>query len=373
MSQEPSKGWILHSQAQGRKFGPLTEEELRNYFRAGMVKSVDRLTAPGDFAMRSEAEVATMLGESAPVGPPPPEITEAPTPLPSMAAGVVKDPAAEERAARAMAAMNIDFAALAASSAPPKARAGWVLPVIAVIALVAMLFVGLGMLRRMGSTGTSKTTGTTTQAGAELVDAPGGGPGAGVGTRNAQLPDANAPPAEDGGEAAESPEDADFHARFQRANALQEAGDWNGLVAHAQAWSVAQPGRIEPQHFLGIAYSRLGNHQMAAEALTKVLQQDPTQDGARALLADTYLQAQRWTEAAAIYKQLVAATPTNSRVWNNYGAALNGMGQPAQAAAALETAVRLDPGFKQAWMNLGQTYQELGDGSKAAAAFANAK
>ena len=32
------QGWILHSHGQGRKFGPLSEDELRNYFRAGMEK-----------------------------------------------------------------------------------------------------------------------------------------------------------------------------------------------------------------------------------------------------------------------------------------------------------------------------------------------
>ena len=37
--EDPGKGWILHSG--GRKFGPLSEDELRGYFRAGMVKSVD--------------------------------------------------------------------------------------------------------------------------------------------------------------------------------------------------------------------------------------------------------------------------------------------------------------------------------------------
>jgi tetratricopeptide (TPR) repeat protein len=378
MSEEPSKGWILHSHAQGRKFGPLTEDELRNYFRAGMVKSVDRLTAPGDFAMRPAAEVAQQLGETAPVGPPPPEVTESPTPLPSMAAGVApaaasapaaRDPAAEERAARALAAMNIDFAALAKSGAPANKRAGWLLPAVAVIALVAMMFVGLGMLRKMSM----RPGGAAAASQEPIVDVdPALAPGGNMPPRNAQLPGAEPVPG-DAGEAGEGPAEAEFHARFQRANALQEAGDWSGLAEHARAWAAAQPDRIEPQHFLGIAYSRLGDHQQAAEALSKVLQRDPTQEGARMLLADTYLQSLRWSEAAAIYKQIVATQPENSRVWNNYGAALAGMGEQQQAQAALETAVRLDPTFKQAWANLGNLYNQMGDSARAQAALSRSK
>jgi cytochrome c-type biogenesis protein CcmH/NrfG len=56
-------------------------------------------------------------------------------------------------------------------------------------------------------------------------------------------------------------------------------------------------------------------------------------------------------------------------VWNNYGAALSGMGGSSRRAAALETAVRLDPAFKQAWMNLGNLYQQMGDQARATAAF----
>src|SRR5207342_2584997 len=108
MAEEASKGWILHSK--GRKFGPLTEDELRGYFRAGMVQSVDRLTAPGDFAMRAAGEVATMIGENPPPGPPPEPLDAPRTPAtaatpvaPTAAAGTLSDAEREARAARAMA------------------------------------------------------------------------------------------------------------------------------------------------------------------------------------------------------------------------------------------------------------------------------
>src|SRR5436190_19859213 len=122
-SEEASKGWILHSLAQGRSFGPLTEDELRQYFRAGMVKSVDRLTSPGETERRPAGEIARSIAENEPVGPPPPELEAKPAPaIPDapraqLAAGMAPDPASEERAARAAAALNIDMAAMMAGSA----------------------------------------------------------------------------------------------------------------------------------------------------------------------------------------------------------------------------------------------------------------
>jgi hypothetical protein len=99
MSTEPTgAGWILHSLAQGRRFGPLTEDELRNYFRAGMVKSVDRLSAPGDAALRPAAEVAALLDLPAPVGPPPPEL---PPPAPKLASAAAPATAIAASAAAA--------------------------------------------------------------------------------------------------------------------------------------------------------------------------------------------------------------------------------------------------------------------------------
>src|SRR5687767_7406714 len=53
-------GWTLHSGR--RSFGPLTEDELRAYFRAHMVKADDRIDAPGRDAPLSATEVAAMLG-----------------------------------------------------------------------------------------------------------------------------------------------------------------------------------------------------------------------------------------------------------------------------------------------------------------------
>jgi tetratricopeptide (TPR) repeat protein len=161
-----------------------------------------------------------------------------------------------------------------------------------------------------------------------------------------------------------------LEARIVKAQALQDARDWAGLAQFTRDWARQQPDRNEPFQYMGVAYSGLGDYKLAVEPLQKVFARDPDNAQARSLLADAYLQSQRWTEASAMYKQMVTVTPDDARLWNNYGAALNASGQQAQAVAALETAVRLDPGFKQAWTNLGQLYQSMGDATRASAALA---
>ena len=369
---ETDEGWILHSLAQGRKFGPLGEDELRNYFRAGMVKSVDRLSAPGDAALRPAAEVAQLLGVAVPPGPPPPELAPAPAPLPPPTAtaptaaaatanttGLRPEPDAETQAriARAMAAANLDFSVLAGSSKPAPKRS-WTLPMIAVFALIGMMLVALSMAQRLR--GPKPVDEAVEQTAPGRVDITHGVPAGSM---------AEAAPPVPPSESAE----AEFQAGFNQAERLAQAEQWPELVVHATSWARANPARVEPLRVLGMAYARSGDAAHAIETLESVLARNATDGEARRLLADAYLQAQRWPQAVSLYKELVAAEPQNARLWNNYGSALFQAGEKAQAEAALQTAVRIEPGFAAAWTNLGNLYQANGDGARAAAAFANAK
>lgn len=369
MSAESSSGgWILHSK--GRKFGPLTEDELRGYFRAGMVQSVDRLTAPDDSAMRAAGEVATMLGETPPAGPPPESLDAPPIVAPPIAAtGAPLDPAREERAAKALAAANIDFAALASAGSPRRGeRNPWLVPIVAVVVLVALLVIALNMLNRLKNAAPPPP-----QHGFEQVP-PVGAPVNDDGAAFGDSPRTASPrPVSAAGPVADASWDAKFEESRRKAEQLSQANDWAGLVAHSDAWSRERPDRNEPLQSLGIAYARLGNYDAAADALNRVLTRDRGNAAARVTLADVYAQSKRWSDAVALYQEMVQADSQNARLWNNYGAALTETGQHAQAIAALETAVKLDPKFKEAWINLGNTYQRTGDSARAAAAFASAK
>jgi Flp pilus assembly protein TadD len=369
------KGWILHSHGQGRRFGPLSEDELRGYFRAGMVKSVDRLSPPGSLEKHAAADVASALGEAVPLGPPPPpEGGEAVAPrLPPAAANApsmrpATSSESEERAARAAAALNIDLATMMASSVPAKQRSGWIGPVLVVVLMVVMMFVGLSMVRKLkpqpGAPGAPAQAAPAAAVSGVVTPPPGSAPAA------ESLGGARAIPVVAAPAAGSS---VDMEQLQAKAEALKASNDWSGLASHAAKWAQAQPERNEPLEYQGVAFAGLGDLAQAEAAFKKVLARAPADTVARSMLAQVYEQAQRYPEAAEQYKQLVMAKPNDAAAWNNYGAALSGANQQAQAAVALENAVRLDPSMKQAWTNLGNLYQAMGNASKAQAAFANAR
>lgn len=381
MSTEPtSAGWILHSLAQGRRFGPLSEDELRNYFRAGMVKSVDRLSAPGDAALLPAAEVAALLEVPAPVGPPPPElppvavaVSPAATPgadAPAAAAAAKPAPVLDERAAKAIAAVQMELATRNTGRGNGESRPAWLVPVVIVVLLVATLFYALSMLRKM------KPPPSDAEVGAIAASAPHAPPS--LAQDPAEIAQAQAYAAAQAqasaSEAGDVQQDAATRERYQRAQLLAKNDDWHGLLAHASAWTQAEPGSGQARRLLAIAHARLGDYAKSADAYNQLLLLEPGNANAKGELADVYLGAERWQEAADLYKALVAGERANdARLWNNYGMALGRTGQDAQAVAALETAVRLDPAFKQAWSNLAEVYEAAGDATRAAAARANAR
>jgi Flp pilus assembly protein TadD len=347
----------LHSA--GRRFGPLAEDELRNYFRAGMVKSVDRISAPGSVKMRPAGEVALELGETVPEGPPPPELappvsTPPPTPAPSVSPAPTPtrpplDPAAEaerqERAARAVAAMKVDLAVLGAQPRTTKGG-GWLLPVVLVGGLVVAMLMGLRILKNMS---------------AQAPRAP----------QSQGFADTPAQPALAPATTAPRTVEVAGQEEARSANEMLRAKNWPGLVAQARTWTETQPDRLEPWQLLGMGYAQMGDFEAGIDSLRHAQALSPDDPRTRSILADVYLQAGRHGDAVPLYEKVVATSPNDARAWNNYGIALLAVGQNVQAIAALETSVRIDANFKEAWKNLGNAYQANGD-ARATAAFANA-
>jgi len=356
-SDDINPAWYLHSQ--GRRFGPLSEDEMRGYFRAGMVRMGDMITVPGQAVMKPAAEVAQQLGEappktapagSAPMAPTIIITSGAPPEIPSL------DPGA---ATPGMPTFPMfDFPPPA-----PAPRNNWLVPVVGLVVLVAMMFVGLMYLREFQGARPASSQAVaeaTTDPGAPVF-IPGDSP---AGADEGLPPDAYAP--------AQPAGDAASREWFDKADKLAREWDWAGLAVVAEQWSVVEPQRNEPWLFLGSANARLGKNAEAIAALDPVLKRDPTHVVARTLLADIYLQDGQNQSAVVILRDLLRADPNNSTMWNNLGNALIAMNQYDESVTALETAVRIDPKNKQAWANLGTVYQKGGYPDRAAAAFANA-
>ena len=356
-SDEINPAWYLHSQ--GRRFGPLSEDEMRGYFRAGMVRMGDMITVPGQAVMQAAADVAQELNEA----PPKPAPVNAPPIAPTI---IITSGAPPEVGATHPAAGTPGtppFPMFDFPPSPPPPRNNWLVPVVGLVVLVAMMFVGLMFLRKF-----QVSRPASSQAASQAAIEPGAPvfvPGTSTSGVDEGLPPEAYAPAQASG-------DATSREWFEKADKLSREWDWPELATVAQQWSVAEPQRNEPWLFLGSAYARLGKNAEAIAALDPVLKRDPTHVVARTLLADVYLQDGQHQNAVVILRDLLRADPNNSTMWNNLGNALIAMNQYDESVTALETAVRIDPKNRQAWANLGTVYQKGGYPDRAAAAFANA-
>jgi S1-C subfamily serine protease len=61
----------------------------------------------------------------------------------------------------------------------------------------------------------------------------------------------------------------------KRADALVEAKDWQGLLAHCRRWTQAEPGNDSAWFYLGVAYGKLGRYREFIEACRKALRLNP--------------------------------------------------------------------------------------------------
>lgn len=329
-----TQGWVLH--CHGRDFGPLDEDELRGYFRAGMVRSVDRITCPGDATPRAAAEVALELGEAVPAGPPPPALPvaassgAASTPVPPPDNVPQAGHAPDERALQAMAALRVQLAAASpGATAPPRSR-NTVLALLAVLALVASTWAVLEMRKAR--------------------------------EREATVRDPRAQVR------------AEYNRTYDRADALMQAEDWRGLAGFARTWATGQPRSFEAWRFLAIAHAKLREWPAAIAADRKAVALEPSDRDARLQLADDLsLSRAEGPEAERIYEQLYIEDSADPHMLNNYAIVLGRARQHVRAVVLLERAVRLDPAYKLAWRNLGNQYRALGQKDKAAEAFARAE
>jgi predicted Zn-dependent protease len=75
----------------------------------------------------------------------------------------------------------------------------------------------------------------------------------------------------------------------------------------------------------------------------------------------------RYNDAAALYRELVAALPENPGLRLNLAIALDKAGQPSAAIPELERVTRAEPSSMPAWLLLGLAYQQLNQPNKALA------
>jgi tetratricopeptide (TPR) repeat protein len=74
---------------------------------------------------------------------------------------------------------------------------------------------------------------------------------------------------------------------------------------------------------------------------------------------------ERWEEAVAAYRRVVALDPTYAAAWNNLGLLLHRLGEYDEARRAYEAALAQEPRLAEAAYNLGALEEDLGDAEAA--------
>jgi hypothetical protein len=352
----PNDAWYLHGQ--GRRFGPLTEDDMRGYFRAGMVKGNDTVGVPGQVGTVPAADAAAMLGMPAPV-----------------AAPVANGPVG----ALAPASIRVTETGTHTS--------GVLVGLGVVVAVIGLAYFKLHVPE--GSEAASahpevapSTTTTTAQAPAQAAAewTPGSSTSL-LGSARSREPEL-APAASPAASAAQTnaamqtvPTDSPRVAPddwWKQAHELW--GNWSQLRTHAEKWTMAEPRRDLAWWYLGVAHAYLNEYDAAIVAYQQGLALNPSHVKLRWGLANAYAALGRHRESAEILQVLIRENPNDTDLWNDLGYDWAHLGEIDETVAALEQAVKLDPHNRKAWANLSWAYAKFGyrDKSKEVVARANA-
>jgi hypothetical protein len=354
----PNDAWYLHSQ--GRRFGPLTEDDMRGYFRAAMVKGNDTIGVPGQVGTVPASEAAAMLGmpapapapvASAPVGPAAPtyiQVTETGTRTSGVLIGLgllvavcgfayfkLHVPEGSTQAAEPVEIVQADEA----PAAPAPVQAEW-------------------------------TPGSSSSLlGSAQTAEPAGAPAATTSNEAAAVASNPAMQAAPSGTRPASGSDA----WWNQASELFKASDWPGLEAHSLKWTLAEPRRDIAYWYLGSARHHQGNYSGAIEANRQGLVVNPSHFKMRWAMANSYQELGQHRESVQLVQGLIREQPGDARLWTDLGYDWAQLGEYNESVAALEKAVQLDPNYRLAWQNLVWAYAKFGypDKSKDALARGN--
>lgn len=119
----------------------------------------------------------------------------------------------------------------------------------------------------------------------------------------------------------------------------------------------------------GQVYGRIGDHEKAAEYITRAMEMDPHYSEYFNDRGNLYLKMGRLEEAEGDFLHAIELSPPYPEVWFNLGQCYMRMRRPADAEAAFARTVDLDPGRVPAWVNLARARHALGRREEALAAY----
>jgi predicted O-linked N-acetylglucosamine transferase (SPINDLY family) len=146
----------------------------------------------------------------------------------------------------------------------------------------------------------------------------------------------------------------------------------NVAMQHHQAGELAQaeeiyrlvlqadPSDANALAMLGVVCHQKGQHQEAVDWLRKAVALFPHSSVYHTNLAAACAALGRWDEAAASYAEVVRTRPDSAQDRNKLGDALRQLGRLAEAEACFREALRLKPEYPEALTNLGAALADQG-------------
>jgi tetratricopeptide (TPR) repeat protein len=383
-----STGWFL--QSADRRFGPLTEDEMRAYFRAGMVKANDVVHAPGREAPLGASEAAEQLGMPAPppqpVAPTPYEpprkpatpaaesmaapapvapATAAPAPVPTTSVPLVPPPPTAnfkltERGPDARWPIALWIALLfgahlflAPRVLPARAATmdGFAVISFLVCAVVAVA-VFFGFTRLAKAIRARPPRVYVALAAVTLAYAV-------FGVQDL-LADKRHDPSGERVDVRQS-----LHAWDRAAAEFNRKRDYAGLLELSQRWVREHEDDAYAWMWLGVAHGELGSWPEAERDHERAVALAPELPDALFGLGDARNQVGDYAGAIEVYERGLQHDTRRPGVWNNLGNAYHRVGRLEDQVLAYERAVALDPRFAIGWSNLARAYRLQGRTAKA--------
>lgn len=147
---------------------------------------------------------------------------------------------------------------------------------------------------------------------------------------------------------------------LELANIALDAGEWSNAAEHYDHVVTAQPDRVAAFTGAALAYSKLGQHQIALERLMAANALAPHDATVLFNLGNTLQKLGRFDAARTAYRQAVTIDPRHKEALYNYAVLLREQGQAELAIKGLYRVLAIDPKFEDAYLQLRPTLLAAG-------------
>ncbi|MDQ7787552.1 MAG: tetratricopeptide repeat protein [Thermodesulfovibrionales bacterium] len=153
---------------------------------------------------------------------------------------------------------------------------------------------------------------------------------------------------------------------IQKALNYFQAGDLQQAKELCRRVLKKQPEHGEVLYFLGVVYSRQGNHDLAIQTIKKALEFYPNNPDAYHLIGMSCQEQGKTDEAIEYYRKTIECNPGYAEAYNNLANLLKERLQTGEAVGYYQKALDLKPDLGTAWYNLGVIFHEKDQHEKAA-------